>query len=95
MTFETPFLALLGGICTIMWAISFLRIGKKAQVYLSSQKNSNQYFSLLRGLFFLIGLMSWISISYSLTTPRKPMGLTNKSDDVKEGDFGVYIIKII
>ncbi|MBT7608513.1 MAG: VWA domain-containing protein [Bacteriovoracaceae bacterium] len=91
MTLGTPYLSILGAVCTIFWMISYLRVGRKAQIYLSSQKNPNYYFSFLRGFLLIIGLASWISISYSLTTPRKPMGLSNNNIEVNDILFVVDV----
>jgi Ca-activated chloride channel homolog len=91
MTFENPYLAILGAFCTIAWALSYLRIGRNAQLYFISQKKTKRGFSFLRGIFFIIGLLSWISISYSLATPRKPVGLTNNNIEVNDIIFVVDV----
>lgn len=91
MSFESPYLSILGLVCTIIWSISFLKIGRKAQIYLAAQTKTIPSFSIIRYLLLLIGMASWISISYSLATPRKSMGLTNNKIEVNDIVFVVDV----
>jgi Ca-activated chloride channel homolog len=91
MSFESPYLSILGLICALVWSISFLKIGRKAQVYLAAQTKTIYSFSFLRYLLLLVGVTSWVSISYSLATPRKAMGLTNNKIEVNDIVFVVDV----
>lgn len=91
MSYQTPFLAFLGLVAMILWAISYFRLGKKAQIYISDQKNDDMKMKSLRSLFFIVGIASWLSIIFSMSTPRKPMGLTDNNIEVNDILFVVDV----
>ncbi len=91
MSFQSPFLAILGILGMIAWIFSYLNIGKKAQVYISPQVQKKPPINVLRFIMFLLGIMSWVAISFSLTTPRMPLGTAKNNIEVNDIFFVVDV----
>ena len=91
MTFQTPYLSILGIIATILWALSYIKFGKKAQLYIAKKAKDEFTMKALRGVFFIVGLLSWITITFSLATPRTPVGLTDNNIEVNDIFFVVDV----
>jgi Ca-activated chloride channel family protein len=83
------FVGILGA---LIWSFAYFKVGKKAQVYLPKNLSKGKR-SLLRSLLFLLGLVSWGFLSFSLGQPRKPLGLTENNIEVNDIFFVVDVSK--
>lgn len=84
MELQTPWVGILGAIAMLFWAISFWKLGKKAELRLPIRKA--KYSSLpLRLVFFVVGLAGWLCLIYSSMTPRKALKFL--PDDIEVNDI--------
>ncbi|MCO4792698.1 MAG: VWA domain-containing protein [Bacteriovoracaceae bacterium] len=87
--FSGIFLGLLG---MLVWTFSFFKIGKKAQVFLPKNLSIGKR-NLMRAVVFIIGLVAWLLISFSMGQPRKPLGLSENNIEVNDIFFVVDVSK--
>ncbi len=74
MEHRTLYLALLGISVGLLWVVDFFHLFKKADLHLPKTNiQTNGLKSFLRMILFIMGVLSWIFISYSLTNPRRPL----------------------
>ena len=67
----------------IFWIISFFYFFKKPQLFIPT-KYKKTGFPVLRSLIFLIGITSWLYISFALAGPRRPMGMDKNTIEVND-----------
>lgn len=67
----------------IFWIISFFYFFKKPQLFIPS-KYKKTGFPVLRSLIFLMGVTSWLYISFALAGPRRPMGMDKNTIEVND-----------
>lgn len=83
MEYKTLSYALIGLAGLLIWTISYWRIFKKAQIYLRRGKGS-WFLPTFRAFVFIVGIIAWLLISYSLTGPRRPMGQIKNPIEVND-----------
>lgn len=67
----------------IFWIVGFFYWFKKPQLFIPS-KYKKKGIPVLRSLIFVMGVTSWLYISYALAGPRKPMGMDKNTIEVND-----------
>lgn len=75
--------AAFGGLGLIFWIIGFFYWFKKPQLFIPS-KYKKKGIPILRSLIFIMGVVSWLYISFALAGPRKPMGMDKNTIEVND-----------
>lgn len=83
MEYKAPYLALVGVIAFIFWAIEFWKIGQKALVTIPRASRSGVKISI-RTLLFVGGVVAFGFISYALMQPRIPHKFSPSSIEVND-----------
>jgi len=83
LEYKTLSYALIGLAGLLIWAISYWRIFKKAQLYIRKGKTS-WFISVLRFSLFFLGIAAWLLISYSMTGPRRASGQIKNQIEVND-----------
>jgi Ca-activated chloride channel family protein len=82
MEYKNIYLALLGILGGIFWAIEYWKLFKTPQIVVPpSLKKSN---SISRMLLFVVGIIAWLFISYAITGPRKALDYTPDTIEVND-----------
>jgi len=83
--YKHPYFFLIGILGTFIWSLDFWKLFVSYPFYLGNQKNSKiSVKKVIRYFTFLIGLVGWILISYSLMQPRKPQKYSPKNIQVND-----------
>jgi len=69
------------------WIVSYLYWFRKPQLFIP-QKYKKKGVSFFRSLFFILGIISWLYISFALAGPRRAMGMDKNTIDVND----IYIV---
>ncbi len=88
MEFRTLYLGIAGIVGFLFWTIDYFKLFKKPELFFPLSENNKRSGGFLRFCVFLIGIVAWVLISYSLTNPRKPLRYT-------EGQMSVNDIMIV
>ena len=72
MEFRSVGFVVMGILGFLFWIVGTFNIFKKAEVYFPNRKGTT--FSLGKVIHFLLGLLAWFFISFSLMGPREPKG---------------------
>lgn len=83
MDYHFPYLVILGVICALIWSASFWRVGKKPEVFIPEQLLSKKK-NPLRMILFFMGIVGWISLSYSLMGPRQSYSFSKSNIKVND-----------
>lgn len=67
----------------LFWLMSFFYWFRKPQLFIP-KKYKKTGFPLLRALVFIMGIISWLYISFALAGPRRPMGMDKNTIDVND-----------
>jgi Ca-activated chloride channel homolog len=73
MEYKNVYLGLIGALAALFWILDFFKIFQRSELY--APQNTTPSFSwrrLLRFSIFIIGLLAWGFLSYSLMQPRRP-----------------------
>lgn len=81
--FQHVHFAAFGILGLVFWIIGFFYWFKKPQLFIPS-KFKKKSLPILRSLIFIIGVTSWLYISYALAGPRKPMGIDKNTIEVND-----------
>lgn len=85
MEYKTPLLMWLGIAVGIFWALDYWKIFTRSPLYFPLQQESRQWFrKSLRGLLFIVGVIGWGYLSYSMMQPRKAQKFTPSSIEVND-----------
>ncbi|WP_408098460.1 VWA domain-containing protein [Peredibacter sp. HCB2-198] len=85
MEFKNPLLLWAGVIAGIIWAIDYWKIFQRAQLYFPlNQHKVSWWKNGLRIVLFLIGVVGWGYLSYSLMQPRKAQKFSPSSVEVND-----------
>lgn len=90
MEFGTPYFALLGILGAIMWMAGYWYIGRTPQIYVPERYRAGRQLGG-RTLLFLVGIVAWALIAYSLAGPRTSLGLGQDPIEVNDIFFVVDI----
>lgn len=73
LEYRTPLFIWFGIIAGLLWSLDYWKVFLRAQLYFPQQDHTvSQLKRLLRIILFLIGVVGWGYLSYSLTQPRLP-----------------------
>lgn len=75
--------AIFGGLGLIFWIIGFFYWFKRPQLFIPS-KYKKKGVPVLRSLIFIMGVVSWLYISFALAGPRRPMGVDKNTIEVND-----------
>lgn len=75
--------AAFGLIGLIFWIVGFFYWFKKPQLFIPS-KYKKKGIPVLRTLIFIMGVVSWLYISFALAGPRRPMGMDKNTIEVND-----------
>lgn len=85
MEFKTPLLLWLGVIAGLFWTLDYWKVFLRSPLYFPQQKTSSFWFRRsLRVALFVIGLVGWGYLSYSMMQPRKPQKFTPSNIEVND-----------
>ncbi|RLA63591.1 MAG: aerotolerance regulator BatA [Epsilonproteobacteria bacterium] len=90
MEFKNIYFAIWGILGLIFWAIGYLYLFKTPQVYIP-KKYIKKATSLIPIFIFVIGIIGWLLISFSLTGPRRPLGFVKSNIEVNDIMFVVDV----
>lgn len=90
MEFAHPYLFVIGLLGLVAWVLTLFRPMKKASIFYDSERKTTSN-NLSKILVLLLGVASWLSISVSVTLPRKPIGLSNNKIKVNDIFFVVDV----
>jgi Ca-activated chloride channel family protein len=85
MEFKHPMLVWIGVIASLLWSVDYWKVFHKAQLYfpITKSKFSNGKF-FIRLLLFIIGILGWAYLSYSLMQPRKAQKFSPTNIEVND-----------
>lgn len=89
--FQNKVLFIVGIVGLIFWSIDFFAVFRKAELVLPPKYNKQRKVPLLRSILFLIGVVSWLFISFSLMGPKTPMGKSNVKKEINDIYFVVDV----
>lgn len=90
MEYKSLYAGIFGVIALLFWTIEFWKIFKKPQLIMPIGEPAKGL-GLFRGVIFLIGLVGWLFISYSMTGPRKPLKYSPSNIEVNDIYFVVDV----
>jgi len=90
MEFNGSLYSLIGLIGLIFWVLHFFYVKKRPELVLPKRVNMKMI-GATRALLFLLGLVAWLLISFSLSLPRKPIGFSKSSIEVNDIFFVVDV----
>lgn len=85
MEFKNPLFIWFGVFAGLTWAFDFWKIFHKAQLYFPpSNLKFGKFKFILRICLFLMGILGWSYLSYSLMQPRKPQKFSPSNIEVND-----------
>lgn len=81
--FQHIFYAGFGIVGLIFWIIGYFYWFKRPQLFIPS-RYKKKGIPVLRTLIFLVGVVSWLYISFALAGPRRPMGMDKNTIEVND-----------
>jgi Ca-activated chloride channel family protein len=85
MEFKHPLFLWFGVIAGIMWALDYWKVFQKAQLYFPQAQSQFAWWKKsLRFLLFVVGVIGWGYLSYSLMQPRKPQKFSPSNIEVND-----------
>lgn len=83
--YKSPLLLWIGVFVGLVWTLDYWKVFLKAQLYFPQQKSGHALVKkVLRVFVFVIGLVGWAYISYSLMQPRKPQKFSPSNIEVND-----------
>jgi Ca-activated chloride channel family protein len=83
LQFQNPIFFVIGLLGCLFWIINFFYFFKKSQIHIP-KKYKIKSVPIFRTLFFVIGLVGWMYITYALMGPRKPLGMDKNTIEVND-----------
>jgi len=85
MEYKYPQFIWIGAVAGLIWAMDFFKIFIKIPFYLPNQKKSQDFYKkIVRGLLFILGVVAWSYISFSLMQPRKALKVSPSNIEVND-----------
>lgn len=91
MEFKYPLLALLGILGAIFWSLDYWKIFSRVSLPLPPNSHADQLKITLRFFMFIIGVVAWGYISFSLTQPRFPQKHNPSNIKVNDVIFSIDV----
>lgn len=85
MEFKNPLYMWFGVITGVMWALDYWKVFQRAQLYYPKALSKFAWWKQgLRILLFLLGVIGWAYLSYSLMQPRTPQKFSPSNIEVND-----------
>ncbi len=85
MEYKNPFLLWVGVFAGIIWSLDYWKIFLRSSLYFPAQGHSLSWWKkITRIIFFIVGLVGWGYLSYSLMQPRLPHKYSPSSIEVND-----------
>lgn len=85
MEFKSPWLLWVGVACAFAWALDYWKVFQRAKLYFpESQSGPGVWKKTLRFGLFIVGIVGWGYLSYSLMQPRKPQKFSPSNIEVND-----------
>jgi Ca-activated chloride channel homolog len=85
MEFRTPYLLWVGVIAALMWSLDYWKVFVRSPLYFPMQSSGTMWLKKsLRIGFFLLGIIGWAYLSYSLMQPRKSQKFSPSNIEVND-----------
>ena len=85
MEFRTPYLVWVGAIAALMWSLDYWKIFVRSPLFFPMQTNTKTWLKkILRVALFLVGIVGWANLSYSLMQPRKAQKFSPSNIEVND-----------
>lgn len=75
--------AAFGVLGLVFWIVGFFYWFKKPQLFIPA-KYKKKGIPILRSLIFIMGVVSWLYISFALAGPRRPLGMDKNTIEVND-----------
>ena len=88
MEYKSLYFALFGLAAGLLWCVDYYKLNHRSKLVLpiGDFKTSN---SPIKFIFFVVGIFSWLLISYAMTGPRKP--LKHLPSDIEVNDIFLVV----
>lgn len=90
LDFKNIYLGIVGIVGGLFWFLSYINVWRRPQIFIPIKYVVKKH-ELIRLFLLLLGVISWISISISLTGPRKPLGYVKNTIEVNDIFFVVDV----
>jgi Ca-activated chloride channel family protein len=85
MEYKYPFLIWVGILAGIVWSLDYWKVFQRSPLFFPMQKTSSAWIrKTARILLYLVGIIGWAYLSYSLMQPRKPQKFTPSNIEVND-----------
>lgn len=85
MEYKYPFLIWVGILAGILWSLDYWKVFQRSPLFFPLQKTSSAWpRKTARILLYLVGIVGWAYLSYSLMQPRKPQKFTPSNIEVND-----------
>lgn len=85
MEFRTSYLLWVGVVAAIIWSLDYWKVFQRAKLYFPLQQGHVSWWKTgLRVLLFILGIIGWAHISYSLMQPRKAEKYSPSNIEVRD-----------
>ncbi len=85
MEFRTPLLLWLGVGAALLWSLDYWKVFLRSPLFFPQQKSGSSWpRKAFRILLFVVGIVGWAYLSYSLMQPRKPQKYTPSNIEVND-----------
>lgn len=85
MEFKSPLLLWLGVIAGIFWTLDYWKVFLRSPLFFPQQKTTSFMLRrILRVALFIVGIVGWGYLSYSMMQPRKPQKFTPSNIEVND-----------
>lgn len=91
MEFRYPYLAILGIVACIIWALDYWKIFSKVKLSLPPERHQSPLKRTLRIALFITGVIGWGYISFALTQPRLPQKYNPSNIKVNDVIFSIDV----
>jgi Ca-activated chloride channel family protein len=85
MEYKYPFLIWVGILAGIVWSLDYWKVFQRSPLFFPMQKTSSPWIrKTARILLYLVGIIGWAYLSYSLMQPRKAQKFTPSNIEVND-----------
>jgi Ca-activated chloride channel family protein len=85
MEYKYPFLIWVGILAGIVWSLDYWKVFQRSPLFFPMQKTTNAWIrKTARILLYIVGIVGWAYLSYSLMQPRKPQKFTPSNIEVND-----------
>ncbi len=85
MEFRTPLLLWIGVGAGLLWVLDYWKVFLRSPLFFPQQSSGSSWWrKIVRVLLFVVGIIGWAYLSYSLMQPRKPQKFTPSNIEVND-----------